>query len=401
MVIGFIINVSGYQNKRNLKKFYSRRVRAATCDRIVKMDDLNERWDVIGHTWAVQALEHAIQTGRNAHAFLITGPHGVGKTTLARALAKRLLCLHNDAPVSQTALFGAAAPIEPPCNECRACIKTVKGVNPDIMLLEGVPSRDFYIKFGSTAPPRANDREKRAVLVGQIRELEKWLSTAPYESKFKIGIVRRFEDANEEAQNAFLKTLEEPPPYAVLILTAPDASLLLPTIVSRCQPLALRPLAAATVARALVEKWKASETDAQTLARISGGRLGWAARALSHPQLLETRRDALDALNTLTREGRAERITRAEKFAKTPAELPQLFENWQSWWRDVLLLSQRADARVTNVDYAAQLEQLAATLSLDEIQRALDATRRATRQLEQNANARLVTEVLMLSLPRG
>jgi DNA polymerase III gamma/tau subunit len=122
---------------------------------------------------------------------------------------------------------------------------------------------------------------------------------------------------------------------------------------------------------------------------------------LSHPQLLETRRDALDALNTLTREGRAERITRAEKFAKTPAELPQLFENWQSWWRDVLLLSQRADARVTNVDYAAQLEQLAATLSLDEIQRALDATRRATRQLEQNANARLVTEVLMLSLPRG
>lgn len=351
-----------------------------------RMMNLNERWGVAGHTWAIEALEHAIRTQRAAHAFLLTGPHSIGKTTLARALAGRLLCLRENAAA--------------PCGACRACVKNAKGVHPDVMLLEGVPSREFYNKNGSTAPPRKNDREKRILLVDQIRDMEKWLSTAPFEGNHKIGILRRFEEANEEAQNAFLKTLEEPPSHATLILTAQDAGLLLPTIVSRCQPLTLRSLSVETVKRALVEKWSAEPAEAQLLARISGGRLGWAVRALNSPNVLETRREALDALNALVREGRAERITRAEKLAKDSSELPQVFETWQTWWRDVLLLSNEQDARITNVDYANALQEHAARFSIADIQRALNATRSAARQLGQNVNARLVTEVLALRLPR-
>lgn len=375
---------------------------ALNYDKIAPMKDLYERWGVIGHTWAVDSLEHAIRTKRAAHAFLIAGPHSVGKMTLARALAKRLLCMANDTTVAQNSMFGEPAVVnEPPCGECRACIKNAKGVHPDVMVLEGVPSRDFYNKHGSTAPPRKNDREKRTLLVDQVRDMEKWLSTSPFEASHKIGIVRRFEDGNEEAQNAFLKTLEEPPSHAILILTTQDAGLLLPTIVSRCQPLTLRPLPVETVEKALVEKWGASPADAQLLARISGGRLGWAVRALETPHVLETRREALDTLNALVREGRAERITRAEGLAKDASELPQVFETWQTWWRDLLMLAHDQSPRVTNVDYLTALEQQAGRFSDEEIQQALQATRTATRQLGQNVNARLVTEVLALHLPHA
>lgn len=348
---------------------------------------------MVNHRWAVESLEHAIQTGRNAHAFLITGPHSVGKTTLARALARRLLCQANDNP--------ALSRNPPPCGECRACAKTQKGVHPDVMTLEGVPSREYYGKHGSSVPPRKSEREKRILLVDQIRELQKWLATAPFESKYKLAIVRRFEDANEEAANAFLKTLEEPPPYGVLILTAQDAGILLPTIVSRCQPLALRPLASETIERALVDRWHAEPAQAQLLARLSGGRLGWAVRALESPDVLTARTEALDSLNGLVQEGRAERITRAEGLAKDAASLPQVLETWQTWWRDVLLLASDPDARITNVDYIAALERQAERIPLADVHGALEATREAARQLGQNANARLVTEVLALRLPRS
>ena len=375
---------------------------------------VNERWGIVGHGWAVDSLEHAIRTQRAAHAFLLAGPHSIGKTTLARALAKRLLCAANHVAALQNSMFGEAVLQEPPCGECRACVKNAKAVHPDVMLLEGVPSRDYYNKNGSIAPPRKSDREKRILLVDQMRDMEKWLSTAPFEAQYKIGIVRRFEDGNEEAQNAFLKTLEEPPSHAILILTAQDAGLLLPTIVSRCQPLTLRPLSVEMVERALMEKWNANESDARLLARVSGGRLGWAVRALSTPNILETRREALDALNALVQEGRAERITRAEKLSKDSSELPQMLETWQTWWRDILLLSLQdkdmtgfrkpvtslPEPHVTNVDYLNALQTHAQQFSIEDIQRALNATRNAARQLGQNVNARLVTEVLALSLPR-
>ncbi len=117
--------------------------------------------------------------------------------------------------------------------------------------------------------------------------------------------------------------------------------------------------------------------------------------------MLESRREALESLNALVRQGRAERITSAGGLAKEAGELPQVFETWQTWWRDLLLLAHNQAPRVTNVDYMPALEEQAGRFSDEDIHKALTATRAAARQLAQNVNARLVTEVLALHLPQG
>lgn len=352
--------------------------------------DLGERWGIIGHSWAVESLERAVSSGHAAHALLLTGPHGVGKTTLARALARRLECTGSN----------------PPCGECTSCRKTEKGISPDVRVIEGVPT-GWKVEKDGPPPARRGDRERRILKIEQIRELQPWLATAPFESKYKIAVLRRFEEANEEAANAFLKTLEEPPSLVVLILTAQDAGLLLPTIASRCQRLTLHPLPLREVERSLVKKWGVEEGRARLLARLSGGRLGWAVRAAGDEKILKARVEALDALDAMEAEGRAERLGRAGDLAKEPEVLPEILETWLTWWRDLLLLHSGAaasgegsDARVTNVDREAYLHAQAGHFSTAEIEAALQATRTASRQLGQNANARLVMEVLALSLPR-
>ena len=321
-------------------------------------------WPVIGHEWAVEHLARAIRHGRMRHAYLITGASQIGKTTLARAFAMAINCTGDS----------------PPCGQCRACQLIAKDGHPDVALVEAA-------------------QEGGTLKIDQVRDLQQFLALRPYEARYRVAILLRFHEANPAAANALLKTLEEPSPDAVLILTADSADQLLPTIVSRCQPLHLRPLPIDAVRAALERHWNAAPDQAQTLAQLSVGRIGWAIEALENPETLAQRHFALDTLEAALRGNRRARFALVESLPADRQTLLPLLETWQSFWRDVLILAGGSRSPITNQDRAASLHDLAQRAGLDAAQLALLATRRTIDFLGKNVNARLALEVLLLDYP--
>jgi len=329
-------------------------------------ENRSDNWGIVGHEWAVRSLKQAVVSESISHAYLLTGPPGGGKTTLARTLAAALLC--------------QAEAEKRPCDDCRACRLIASGNHPDLHIIE-------------------SEHIGASLKIAQVRELQHQLALTPVESVWRIAILRRFEEATTSAANALLKTLEEPPSYVVLAILADDADLLLPTIVSRCQQIPLRPLSVALVQQALAEQWGAEPKKAELLAHLSGGRLGWAVRTLGDEKALQRRERRLDALDQLVGAPIVERFRYAETLARDPVATQETLDLWIGWWRDVLLVAADADASLTNVDRLNGLRDHARRFGWAQSSAVVEALRSAAKKLKQNANPRLTLEVLMLDLP--
>lgn len=319
---------------------------------------------VIGHDWAVAQLQRAFTNGRARHAFLLQGPASIGKTTLARSIAMALNCTNEPKP----------------CGECRACRLIASNGHPDIAIVEA-------------------ERVGGTLKIDQIRELQRKLSLRPYEGRYRVAILRRFQEAQAAAQNAILKTLEEPAGNVVLILTAEEPSAILPTIHSRCQIFNLRPLSIASTIDALERSWGLAHDKASVLAHLSGGRIGWAVRSLEDEKELEFRQNAIDLLEQSLTSTRVQRFQLIEGLKLDKSRTLDLLDFWQTYWRDVMLLAAGSSAALTNVDREASMITVAQHVGQDEAQHALQATRTALIQLSGNANSRLCLEVLMLNYP--
>lgn len=322
-------------------------------------------WPLIGHEWVIEQLTLALNSGRTRHAYLISGPPAVGKGTLALAMAMAFNCTNDTLR---------------PCGECRACTLISQFKHPDIMHI-------------------AAEREGGTLKIDQVRDIQRVLSLRPYEARRRVAIFDRFHEANAAAQNALLKTLEEPPGQAMIILLTSDPAALLPTIHSRCQPFALRPLQREVVAEALVNNWSIPQEDSQLLARLSGGRLGWAIAALDNDDVLETRYEFIDLLEQLLQSQRRQRFSAAEDLAKDKARLLPMLRLWQSYWRDALLLAHHNAHWMTNIDREAFLTQMTELVSIEALQNALAATQRTLHYLQRNVNTRLALETLLLDYP--
>ncbi len=326
--------------------------------------EYSTNWPVVGHNWAIEHLARSLRYKQTRHAYLISGAAGIGKTTLARAFAQAINCLDEN---------------ERPCGVCRACTLIARDVYADVSIIQS---------------------EGGTLKIEQVREMQHMLSLRPVEARYRVVILRRFDEASPQAMDALLKTLEEPPSYVLLLLTANTADNLLPTIRSRCQPIHLRPLPVAVIRQALETRWNVEPDRAALLAQLSAGRIGWAVRAVEDESLLTERTELLDTLEKLIGQSRVGRFAVADALSKEKDSLPTALELWQSYWRDVLLVSHSTVTPITNRDRKHAIGQIAAEISVEDVQRVLAAIQRTSRYLSQNVNARLAMEVLMLDIPR-
>jgi DNA polymerase-3 subunit delta' len=330
-------------------------------------------WNLIGHEWAVELLRRDLAHDRSRHAYLFTGPEGVGRRTLAAEFTRALLCQQTDSP----------------CGQCRNCMLAAKGAHPDAFII---------------APILSGKRVRaEKIRIEPVRQLIYDLTLKPVEARRRVARLLNFDAANEQTQNALLKTLEEPPNNVVLLLTAESSEGLLPTIVSRCEVIALRGLPLATVREALITRWLVDAARADLLAHLSGGRLGWAVRLAQDGEALEERNQKLDDLRALLRGSRVERFAYADRLVResTSDRVQDTLALWGSFWRDVLLTAARAEAPLANPDRTDDIRALAERLSPDDAHRALRSLRSTSDLLDRNINARLALEVLLLDWPRS
>jgi DNA polymerase-3 subunit delta' len=315
----------------------------------------------------VDLLRRDLAAGRLAHAYLFTGADGVGKQTLAVQFARAVNC---EAPPAPGDL----------CGRCRACRLIGSGKHPDLFHLHP-------------------EGEGVRIPIDSTRELIQSIILKPIEARRRIALLTDFHRALPNAANALLKTIEEPPPSALLLITAESADELLPTIVSRCRVIALRPLKEETVARALQERWKMDPARSELLARLSGGRLGWAVRQSQLADGGADREALFQEWHQLLRGNRFTRFALAQKNSADREDARKTLQVWESFSHDLLLRTLSREAEVTNIDFQDPLQELAERVSPDRARRWISALRRAEEQIDRNANVRLALEAAFLDAP--
>jgi len=331
-------------------------------------------WDIHGHDWAADMLARHIANGKMRHAYLISGPDGVGRRTLALCFAQAVNC--ENAPESGKA-----------CGECITCRQIARMQHADLAVVQGEEAGELKVE--------------------QVRELQHYVALAPYASRYRIALLLDFEKANKNAQNALLKTLEEPNPNVLLLVTVDDAENLLPTITSRCELLRLRPMPVNQLAAILIEKYQSEKKDAELFAHLAGGRAGYAFRLAEDTALLEQRAIWMKDLRELISASKNERIVYSRKHThkryvrernKAKQQLNEAFPFWLSFWRDVLLIATGSETEITNIDMKDTIIQAAGAVHPTQAENAIRSIEQGLGRL-QHANLQLMLDNLLIGWP--
>ena len=320
--------------------------------------------DVIGHENVIGHFKSSIERGKVAHAYLIHGEKGTGKKMLAGLFAKTLQC---------------EAGGTDPCGTCRSCLQCDSGNQPDVIWVT---------------------HDKPSVIsVDDIRDqINKDINVRPYSSRYKIYIIPQGELMNPQAQNALLKTIEEPPEYAIIMILTNNIDKMLPTVLSRCIILNLKPVSELDIMEYL-SKLGIPMAKAKFCVEFSFGNLGKAVRLATSDEYNEIKQDCVRILKNINKMEIYDLIESVKKMSKYKLDIYDYIDLMIMWYRDILMLkvSGSPDKLLFKEEYAT-LKQQANYISFEGIENVLEAMDKVKVRLEANVNFDIAMELLLLTI---
>lgn len=321
--------------------------------------------NIIGQEQIKEHLQNAIATGKVSHAYILNGEKSSGKEFIAKVFAMTLQCEQGGTE---------------PCNECRSCKQTMSKNQPDII----------YVSH----------EKPNTISVDDIRaQVNNDVAIKPYSSKYKVYIINEAEKMTPQAQNAILKTLEEPPAYAVIMLLVSNVNTLLPTILSRCVVLNMKPVRDELVKQFLMEELQIPDYKANVCVAFARGNVGKAKLLASSEEFENVKSEALSLLKYIKDMEIQEIVAAIKKINEYKLEINDYLDIMSIWYRDALLFKATAD--VNHLVFREEIQairKVAGRSSYEGIERVIRALDTAKKRLDANVNFDLAMELLLLEI---
>lgn len=321
--------------------------------------------DVVGHKDILKYISSAVENNRVSHAYILNGERGSGKKMLANLFAMTLLCETGD---------------NEPCGKCHSCKQAESGNHPDII--------------------RVTHEKPNSISVDDIRtQVNNTVDIKPYQGPYKVYIIPQADMMTPQAQNAILKTIEEPPSYAVFLLLTENAETLLPTINSRCVMLKLRNIKDTLIKKYLMENLEIPDYKADMCTAFAQGNMGRAIMLANSDHFNEIREEAVQFLKHISEMELNEIVAAVKNISVYKLEITDYLDIIMIWYRDVLLY--KATKEIDKVVFKDQLQSIkeqARKSSYEGIELILESLEKAKARLKANVNFDLVMELLFLTI---